>query len=119
MIVEIKPQILPDGLKQLEMWLSEKGAEFHPFSLSGRTGFVTTSKWNGDLDTLRQLPYVSNIIDCGTEHQLSSRKFKSDTTTVEIGDEIVFGANQTVLMSGPCAVESEEQVMRTAKFIKE
>lgn len=36
---------------------------------------------------------------------------------IQVGDE-VFGSNNLVLIAGPCAVESEEQLMDTAKILK-
>ncbi|MER3554851.1 MAG: chorismate mutase [Meiothermus sp.] len=46
---------------------------------------------------------------------LYSRQVKSEDTTVRVGDA-VFGQGKT-LVAGPCSIESEEQMMSTAKFL--
>ncbi|MBN8161753.1 chorismate mutase, partial [Vibrio vulnificus] len=46
---------------------------------------------------------------------LYSRKVKPDDTKVRVGD-VVFG-NGKLLVAGPCSIESEEQMMTTAKFL--
>ncbi|ADH63164.1 MAG: bifunctional 3-deoxy-7-phosphoheptulonate synthase/chorismate mutase [Deinococcota bacterium] len=48
---------------------------------------------------------------------LYSRKVKPDDTKVRVGD-VVFG-NGKLLVAGPCSIESEEQMMTTAKFLAE
>ena len=59
------------------------------------------------------------LIDSGSEHQLCARAFKPDNTIIDIGDDVIFGTDKTVLMAGPCSVESEQQVMRAAAFLRE
>ncbi len=52
------------------------------------------------------------------EYQLVSRAWKKDPTPVRIGDrEIVEG--KVFVIAGPCAVESEEQILAAAKAVKE
>ncbi len=46
-----------------------------------------------------------------------SRKKKPDTTIVNIGG-VEFGGNEAVVIAGPCAVESQEQLFETARAIK-
>jgi len=48
---------------------------------------------------------------------LYSRKVKPDDTTVKVG-KVVFGQGK-VLVAGPCSIESEEQMLSTAKFLAE
>jgi 3-deoxy-7-phosphoheptulonate synthase/chorismate mutase len=48
---------------------------------------------------------------------LYSRKVKPEDTTVRVG-EVVFGQGKH-LIAGPCSIESEEQIMSTARFLAE
>lgn len=51
-------------------------------------------------------------------YKLSSREFRTVSTTVEVrGVEI--GANRIVVMAGPCAVEAREQLIEAVKAVKE
>ena len=46
---------------------------------------------------------------------LYSRKYKPEPTRVRVG-EVVFG-EKPLLIAGPCSIESEEQMMETARFL--
>lgn len=48
----------------------------------------------------------------------SSREFQSQDTTIALENGVCFDSEHTVLMAGPCAVESESQVLRSAEFLR-
>ncbi|MEM6265074.1 MAG: bifunctional 3-deoxy-7-phosphoheptulonate synthase/chorismate mutase [Bacteroidota bacterium] len=55
-----------------------------------------------------------------TDLQLASRDYRKETRTIELGDVTIGGnTGNTVMITGPCSVESEEQVDATAQFAKE
>lgn len=51
--------------------------------------------------------------------QLASRDYSAETITVHIGENIAIGGstNNTLMMTGPCSVESEEQIETVAQFL--
>jgi len=51
-------------------------------------------------------------------YKLGSRGHKAQSTVVEVG-AARFGGEDMVMIAGPCAVESWDQVMATAKVVKE
>lgn len=48
---------------------------------------------------------------------LYSREFKKEKSIVQVGD-VSIGAKKLVIAAGPCAVESEEQMLETAEAVK-
>jgi 3-deoxy-7-phosphoheptulonate synthase len=68
-------------------------------------------------DELETMPGVDDIVPISKPYKLASREFKPADTTIRVGD-VVIGGGQTVVMAGPCAVESEEQLMATARAVK-
>jgi len=50
-------------------------------------------------------------------YKLVSREFKQENTHIKVGDA-VFGNESLPVIAGPCAVESEKQVLSIAKSIK-
>lgn len=68
-------------------------------------------------DTLELLPGVEEVIPVGKPYKLASREFHPQDTTVKV-DGITIGSSEIVVMAGPCAVESEEQLLATAKAVK-
>ncbi|HEU65790.1 MAG TPA: 3-deoxy-7-phosphoheptulonate synthase [Chloroflexi bacterium] len=68
-------------------------------------------------DTLELLPGVEQVIPVTKPYKLASREFHPQDTIVEING-VTIGDNEIVVMAGPCAIESEEQLMATAHAVK-
>jgi 3-deoxy-7-phosphoheptulonate synthase len=68
-------------------------------------------------DTLELLPGVEDVIPISKPHKLSSREFKPEDSTITVGD-VVIGGDQLTIIAGPCAVETESQVVETARAVK-
>ena len=66
----------------------------------------------------RTLEGVEKVVRILTPYKLSSRDFHPHDTVVPINGVSV-GAKQVAIMAGPCAVESREQVMETARAVEE
>lgn len=62
-------------------------------------------------------PGVEKAVPILKPFKLVSRDFKQEDTVVTIGAVSIGGGHFTV-MAGPCSVETEEQVLSTAKLIK-
>lgn len=68
-------------------------------------------------DMLEALPGVDEVIAISKPYKLASREFHPDDTVIRVGD-ITIGDGEVVVMAGPCAVESEQQLLETAKAVK-
>jgi 3-deoxy-7-phosphoheptulonate synthase len=73
---------------------------------------------------LEQQPAVKCIHSLKTPYQLVSRKFQPESSCIEVGKThdstriSVGGKSAPVIMAGPCAVESREQLLSTARAVK-
>lgn len=76
----------------------------------GNTGYV-------DADAILHMPGVKEVIHVTKPYKLVSREWKPENTVVHIGD-VKIGGKNFVVMAGPCSVESEEQLMKTAAAVK-
>jgi len=105
---------LTDILKRLE----EVGLSGHTIVGVERTVVgVVGQVYPGLADDLETMPGVDDIVPISKPYKLASREFKPDNTVIKVGD-LVIGGGRTVVMAGPCAVESEEQLMATARAVK-
>ena len=68
-------------------------------------------------DTLELLPGVDEVILVSKPYKLSSREFHPLDTTISVNG-ITIGGKEIVVMAGPCAVESEQQLLETGKAVK-
>ncbi|KNZ68794.1 phospho-2-dehydro-3-deoxyheptonate aldolase [Thermincola ferriacetica] len=75
-------------------------------------------KKNIDTSTLEMMPGVEKVVHIMQPFKLVSREAKSDDTIIKIKN-VEIGGNQVVIMAGPCAVESREQMMAAARAVKE
>ncbi len=60
---------------------------------------------------------VKEAIPVTKPYKLVSRETHPDSTIISIGD-VKIGGGEPVIMAGPCAVESEEQALTIARFVK-
>lgn len=72
-----------------------------------------------DFDTrkIKILDGVSAVHRVTEPFRLASRTSKKENTIIKIGD-VTLGADEIVTIAGPCAVESEEQIMTIAGLVK-
>jgi 3-deoxy-7-phosphoheptulonate synthase len=68
-------------------------------------------------DTLELLAGVDEVVPISKPYKLSSREFQPQDSTIKVGD-VTIGGEELVVMAGPCAVETEEQVLETARAVK-
>jgi 3-deoxy-7-phosphoheptulonate synthase len=66
---------------------------------------------------LAHLPQVEQVVPVKHPYKLASRDFHPEDSQVRVGPHVVVGGQRVVLMAGPCAVESEEQLMTTAAAV--
>ncbi len=68
-------------------------------------------------DELEVLAGVREVVPISRPYKLASREFQPEPTLINVGDATI-GDGSLVVLAGPCAVESEEQVMATARAVK-
>ncbi|AKG53047.1 2-keto-3-deoxy-D-arabino-heptulosonate-7-phosphate synthase I beta [Dehalogenimonas sp. WBC-2] len=79
--------------------------------LGSNTGQIPT-------DLFAVLTGVESVTRIMKPYKLSSREFKKRNSVVTVGG-VEIGGNKIIVMAGPCAVESEEQLTEAARVVKE
>jgi len=79
--------------------------------LGSNTGQLAT-------DIFAVLPGVESVTRIMKPYKLASREFKAENSLVSI-DGIEVGGERIVVMAGPCAVESEKQLIEVARLVRE
>lgn len=69
------------------------------------------------LNQLERLGCDMEVVRISTPFKLASKAFKKEKTEIKIGD-VTIGGSEIVLMAGPCAIESEEQLRAIALALK-
>lgn len=66
---------------------------------------------------LDALPVVERVVPILKPYKLASCDFRQGRSTVRVGD-VTFGGDEVILIAGPCSVESEAQILTTAREVK-
>src|SRR5512137_2529600 len=105
-VENIKKIIVSMGLKPVAI----PGAERTAIGIIGNQGWVDDAPLKGN-------KAVMEILHVTKPYKLVSRDFHPADTVVTLGGKIkVGGKSPFLVIAGPCAVESREQLMKTARF---
>jgi 3-deoxy-7-phosphoheptulonate synthase len=68
---------------------------------------------------LELLDGVREVVRISAPYKLASRSFRPEGTVVDVGKGVKIGANEVVVMAGPCSVESREQIFAVAGAVSQ
>ncbi|HQZ21125.1 MAG TPA: 3-deoxy-7-phosphoheptulonate synthase [Thermoflexales bacterium] len=74
-----------------------------------------------DANTIELMAGVERALPILRPYKLASRDFKKDNTIISLpvnGKTVQVGGKNICVMAGPCAVESREQIMESARAVK-
>jgi 3-deoxy-7-phosphoheptulonate synthase len=118
MIIVMRPQASEAEIASVVARLEEIGCEAHV----SQGQFRTVIGAIGDRDAVQQQPWeamsgVEKAVPVLKSFRFVSRDFQAENTVIKVGDAQIGGGTFTVV-AGPCAVESRDQLMRTAEAVK-
>ncbi len=118
MIIVLKKNSTKQDLQALSSYLEERGLKAH---VSEGTE-VTIVGAIGDerklsQDQLKALPFVDKVMPVLKPYKLASREFHPADTVIDV-DGVKIGGKEIQIIAGPCAIESEEQLMTVAHEVK-
>jgi len=120
MIIVMKQGVSKDELAEVKKRIRELG--YRPHVIHGETrnviGAVGDERGKSVLQALESMPGVENVVPILKPYKLAGREVKPEPSVVQIGEGISVGGERLVVMAGPCSVESEEQILETARAVK-
>lgn len=117
MIIELKASATKADASFIMGQYSTLSPTLVPVRSGQRQLIVFPSSVKSSATDLHTLDSVDRVVDCSADFQLSSKEWKSEFSSVQIADGIKFGPGNTVLMAGPCSVETRDQTMKTAEYL--
>ncbi|HZJ56994.1 MAG TPA: 3-deoxy-7-phosphoheptulonate synthase [Clostridia bacterium] len=118
MVIVMKANATNEQIDGVEGFLTNLNLGVHISTGSERTIIGVIGDKRILIDTsLEIMPGVDRLVPIMDPYKLVGKTFRPESTVVNIkGVEI--GGTSLIMMAGPCAVESEEQLMETATFLK-
>lgn len=118
MIVITSNQTPEEQVRLIVEQIEKEGLQAHVSRGADRTVIGLIGSVNPKLaEHLRQMKGVENVIKISKSYKLASRDFHPDDTVIDIKGVRIGGGN-LVVMGGPCAVESAQQIDEIAGLVK-
>ncbi|MFI5113965.1 MAG: 3-deoxy-7-phosphoheptulonate synthase, partial [Terriglobales bacterium] len=70
-----------------------------------------------DAREVEMMPGVQEVHRISAPYKLAGRNFRPEGTVVKFANGLAIGANDVVVMAGPCSVESREQLFTVSELI--
>jgi 3-deoxy-7-phosphoheptulonate synthase len=98
--------------------LTQMGFTGHVSQGVERTVVGVVGRTNPELkETLELWPGVDDVVPISRPHKLAGREFQPQDSVIKVGD-VTIGGEALVVIAGPCAVETEEQLLQSARAAK-
>jgi 3-deoxy-7-phosphoheptulonate synthase len=120
MIVVIKPNTPREQIDEVIREVQALGYDPRPIFGTEQTivAAIGDERTHHTLESLNVLPQVEKVMPVQKRFKLVSRESHPANTVVDV-DGVAVGGDKFVMMAGPCSVESEEQLLTTARAVKD
>ncbi|MCP3176095.1 MAG: 3-deoxy-7-phosphoheptulonate synthase [Desulfuromonadales bacterium] len=120
MIIVMKQGVGKEELSEVKKRIRELG--YKPHVIHGETrnviGAVGDERGKMVLQSLESMPGVESVVPILKPYKLASREVCPAPSEIELAPGVTIGGSSLVVMAGPCSVESEEQIVETARAVK-
>lgn len=89
-----------------------QGDNYNVFGLVGDTSKI-------DERLIKAHPFVENVNRIAAPYKKANRLFHPSDTIIDVNGIKIGGNEKIIIIGGPCSVESEEQILKIAKEVKE
>jgi 3-deoxy-7-phosphoheptulonate synthase len=118
MLVVMKHGATSDQVHEVVRTIEEMGYGARPMPGRQRTTVgLIGNDGRVNADRLVGLHGVLRIIHVSQPYKQVSREWCPENTVIELANGVRVGSDEVVLMAGPCTVESEEQILQTARRV--
>jgi 3-deoxy-7-phosphoheptulonate synthase len=119
MIVVIKPNTPREQIDEIIEEVRRLGYDPRPIFGSEQTviAAIGDERTHHTLESLIVLPQVEKVMPVQKRFKLVSRESHPANSVVNV-DGVLVGGEKVCIMAGPCSVESEEQLLSTARAVK-
>lgn len=118
MIIVMKPNAPQASIENVIRIIESKGLETH-LSIGKEVTIIGVVGDKSKLQTenLEIAPDVDKIVPVTESYKLSNKKFHPEPSIIKVGNAQI-GGNTLTIMAGPCAVETEKQLLSIAHAVK-
>ena len=117
MVIIIEPNVPESQIEDVIKKLNDMGFDVHRSTGVNRTVLGVIGNVDKiDIRDIKILPGVSDVYRISEPYKLASRSYHHDDSVFHIRD-VVIGSKEVIVIAGPCAIESKEQIMKVAESV--
>ncbi|MFW5693534.1 MAG: 3-deoxy-7-phosphoheptulonate synthase [Alkalispirochaeta sp.] len=116
MVVVLEHGIRDQDKHALREFLELRGFKVREVAGESETIFGAVGSSQIDLREVEMRPGVAKVVPISKPYKLASREFKHEDSVFSVG-QVKVGGNRLVMIAGPCAIESRDQIMETAEIV--
>ena len=124
MIVILSSGATKENLKHVTQMLEERGYAVHVSegverTIVGAVGVpADPTQKAAVMEQFEALPYVDRVVPVSKPYKVVNKQFHPDPTVINVRGIKIGDPTSVVMMAGPCTVETEEQLMASARAVK-
>lgn len=107
--VEAKSNLL-NALNDLQIKSNEVKTQFQDY-------IIGIPKTDFDIRNIGNMEGIADIHRVSDAYKLVSKKWKTERTIIDLGDEVKIGGKDLAIMAGPCSIENEAQIENTVQHL--
>jgi 3-deoxy-7-phosphoheptulonate synthase len=120
MLVVMRHDATSDDIQNVVRTMEELGYEARPMPGKQRTAIgLVGNDGKVNSDRLESLPGVMEVIHVSQPYKQVSREWRDEPTIITLDNGTRIGGDEVVVMAGPCAVESEAQILAIARRLRD
>lgn len=125
MVISLRRHATAEQIEEVCQRVRDFGYRIHASEGMERVviGAVGVGDVSPCLEALRAMPQVEKAVRISAPYKFVSREYKESPTIVRLSvprrPDVEIGGGDFVVMAGPCSVESEAQIMRSAESVAE
>src|ERR1051325_1866339 len=119
MLVVMKNDATSEQVQHVVTIIEEMGYKARPMPGGQRTAIgLVGNDGRVDASRIEGLSGVAEVIHVTKPYKQVSREWKAENTTVTIAPGVTFGGKEIQIIAGPCSVESEQQIVASARAVR-
>src|SRR3982751_7149405 len=118
MIISMRPHASKEQIDHVCERIRDFGYRIHTIEGEERVviGVVGVGDVTACLESLEAMPQVEKAVRISSPYKFVSREFRGSKTQI-LANGVEIGGDELVVMAGPCSVESEKQILDTARSV--
>ena len=118
MIVAMQETATEEQVQKVIERLIDMGFEVHRSTGARQTVLgAVGARREFDIRDIEVLPGVGEVHRISSPYKLVAKSFRPEGTIVRFGSSVAVGADEVMIMAGPCSVESREQIFTVAESV--